>query len=113
MSHKNDLKDAAQKLSELTSEPMNSMLDKQSKADAIAKNPRKKQDGNPGCPTHNSRASPMIWTQEQDDALCKQILLIEPFRFRPRTNQSGSAWSKVSDELNKMASLQMKVDQRA
>ena len=55
----------------------------------------------------------MIWTQEQDDALCKQILLIEPFWFRPRTNQSGSAWSKVSDELNKMASLQMKVDQRA
>ena len=55
----------------------------------------------------------MIWTLEQDDALCKQILLIEPFRFRPRTNQSGSAWSKVSDELNKMASLQMKVDQRA
>ena len=55
----------------------------------------------------------MIWTEEQDDALCKQILVIEPFRYRPRTNQSGSAWSKVAGELNKMTSLQMKVDQRA
>ena len=55
----------------------------------------------------------MSWTEEQDDALCKQILVIEPFRYRPRTNQSGSAWSKVAGELNKMTSLQMKVDQRA
>ena len=51
---------------------------------------------------------------EEQDALCKQILVIEPFRYRPRTNQSGSAWSKVAGELNKMTSLQMKVvDQRA
>ena len=46
--------------------------------------------------------------------LCQQILVIEPFWYRPRTNQSGSAWSKVAGELNKMPSLQMKVvDQRA
>ena len=56
----------------------------------------------------------MSWTEEQDDALCQQILVIEPFQYRPRTNQSGSAWSKVAGELNKMPSLQMKVvDQRA
>ena len=55
----------------------------------------------------------MSWTEEQDDALCKQILVIEPFRYRLRTNQSGSVWSKIAGELNKMTSLQMKVDQRA
>ena len=56
----------------------------------------------------------MSWTEEQDDALCQQILVIEPFQYRPRTNQSGSAWSKVAGELNKMTSLQMKVvDHRA
>ena len=55
----------------------------------------------------------MIWIEEQDDAPCKQILVIEPFRYRPRTNQSGSAWSKFAGELNKITSLQMKVDQRA
>ena len=38
---KKDIKDAAQKLSEMTPEPMNSMLDKQSKADAIAKTPER------------------------------------------------------------------------
>ena len=62
---------------------------------------------------HLFRASPMIWTEEQDDELCKQILLIEPFQFRPRTTQSGSAWSKVAEELNKIASFQVKVYQRA
>lgn len=55
----------------------------------------------------------MIWTQEQDEALCMQILVIEPFRFRPRTNQSGNAWTKVAEELNQITSLQMRVDQRA
>ena len=56
----------------------------------------------------------MSWTAEQDDALCQQILVIDPFQYRPRTNQSGSAWSKVAGKLNKMTSLQMKVvDHRA
>ena len=27
----------------------------------------------------------MTWTSEKDEALCKEILLLEPFRFRPRT----------------------------
>ena len=57
-------------------------------------------------------ASPMSWTEKQDDTVCKQILVIEPFRYRPRTNKSVSPWNKVAGELNKMTCLQMKVDHR-
>ena len=55
----------------------------------------------------------MTWTKEKDEALCKEILLIEPFRYRPRTKESGNAWSQVAEDLNQIKSLQMNVDQRA
>ena len=55
----------------------------------------------------------MTWTPEKDEALCKQIILMEPFRFRPRTKESGNAWSQVADDLKQIKSLNMNVDQRA
>lgn len=55
----------------------------------------------------------MTWTSEKDEALCKQILLMEPFRFRPRTKESGNAWSQVAEDLKQITSLNMNVDQRA
>ena len=59
------------------------------------------------------RASPMTWTSEKDEALCKEILLLEPFRFRPRTKESGTTWSQVAEDLRQIKSLNMTVDQRA
>ncbi|XP_031570247.1 LOW QUALITY PROTEIN: uncharacterized protein DDB_G0285291-like [Actinia tenebrosa] len=47
----------------------------------------------------------MKWNNDQDEALCKQILLIEPFQYRARTIRSGSAWSKIAIEFNQMTSL--------
>ena len=55
----------------------------------------------------------MTWTSEKDEALCKEILLLEPFRFRPRTKESGTAWSQVAEDLRQIKSLNMTVDQRA
>ena len=55
----------------------------------------------------------MTCTSEKEEALCKQILLMEPFRFRPRTKESGNAWSQVAEDLKQIKSLNMNVDQRA
>ena len=55
----------------------------------------------------------MTWTSEKDEALCKEILLLEPFRFRPRTKESGTTWSQVAEDLRQIKSLNMTVDQRA
>ena len=51
------------------------------------------------------RATPMTWTSEKDEALCKKILLLEPFRFRPRTKESGTTWSQVAEDLRQIKSL--------
>ena len=55
----------------------------------------------------------MTWTSEKDEAPCKEILLLEPFRFRPRTKESGTTWSQVAEDLRQIKSLNMTVDQRA
>lgn len=47
----------------------------------------------------------MTWTSEKDEALCKEILLLEPFRFRPRTKESGTTWSQVAEDLRQIKSL--------
>ena len=44
----------------------------------------------------------MTWTSEKDEALCKEILLLEPFRFRPRTKESGTTWSQVAEVLKQI-----------
>lgn len=49
----------------------------------------------------------MTWTSEKDEALCKEILLLEPFRFRPRTKESGTTWSQVAEDLRQIKSLNM------
>ncbi|KAK2549130.1 hypothetical protein P5673_030504 [Acropora cervicornis] len=51
----------------------------------------------------------MTWTSEKDEALCEEI----PFRFQPRTKESGTTWSQVAGDLRQIKSLNMTVDQRA
>ena len=54
----------------------------------------------------------MTWTSEKDQALCKEIVLLEPFRFRPRTKESVTTWSQVVEDLKQIKLLNMTVDQR-
>ena len=47
----------------------------------------------------------MTWTSEKDEALCKEILLLKPFRFQPRTKGSGTTWSQVAEDLKQICFL--------
>ena len=55
----------------------------------------------------------MVWNNEKDETLCKEVLLFEPFRFKARTKERGNAWKSIAENLNEMKSLHFKVDSRA
>ena len=55
----------------------------------------------------------MVWNDQKDDSLCKEILLFEPYHYKIRTKEKGNAWTAIADSLNEIKSQNFQVDQRA
>lgn len=54
----------------------------------------------------------MVWTNEKDEVLCREVLLYEPYQFKPRSRERGNAWKSIADTLCS-SELNFKVDARA
>ena len=55
----------------------------------------------------------MVWNDQNDDSVCKEILLNEPYHYKIRTKEKGKAWTAIADSLNEIKSQNFQVDQRA
>ena len=55
----------------------------------------------------------MAWNDQNDDSVCKEILLNEPYHYKIRTKEKRKAWTAVADSLNEIKSQNFQVDQRA
>ena len=54
----------------------------------------------------------MVWENEKDEYLCREVLLFEPYLHKPRTVARGNAWKAITAQLT-AAPLSFKVDARA
>ena len=41
----------------------------------------------------------MVWDEIKDDMLCREVLLLGPYLFKPRTRERGNAWESISENL--------------
>ena len=55
------------------------------------------------------RDSPMEWTESHDVALCKEVLVQNPFLARKKTVQRAAIWQKIADELVSLSRPKFKV----
>ena len=55
----------------------------------------------------------MIWSDEHDDMLVKEILTVEPYNYKQGTVKRGQAWSQVADLLNSIKEPKFTVSQRS
>ena len=55
----------------------------------------------------------MVWTNHKDNLVLREVLLLELFKFKPRTKERGNAWKMVADNLKQLHFEQLKVNQRA
>ena len=58
-------------------------------------------------------ADTMEWTDEHDVLLGREILLVDPFKAKPRTSHRGQLWTKIADALNGIKEPKFSVSQRS
>ena len=45
----------------------------------------------------------MVWNNDKDVLLCREILVVEPYKFKEKTRERGTAWTLLSDNLNQVS----------
>ena len=56
----------------------------------------------------------MIWNDEKDELLCREILAVNVFIVTKRSTVArGAKWEKVAENLDKQQGVFFKVDKRA
>ena len=55
----------------------------------------------------------MEWTNNHDIALAREVLLLEPYRYKARTVERGKVWQKIADNLNSHAVLRFLVTKKS
>ena len=52
----------------------------------------------------------MMWTNHKDNLVLIEVLLLELFKFKPRTKERGNAWKMVAGNLKQLDFEQLKVN---
>lgn len=57
----------------------------------------------------------MVWNDIKDELLCREILLLEPYKFKARSRERGNIWKQIAEHLNEVSNddIFFKVDNRA
>lgn len=55
----------------------------------------------------------MKWTEQHDIYLCRELLLLKPYQFKPGTKESGAAWTSVATDLNVVKEISFTVNQKS
>ena len=55
----------------------------------------------------------IVWTYHKDDLPLREILLLQPFKFKLSMKENGNDCKIVLDNLNKLDSEQVEAKQRA
>jgi len=55
----------------------------------------------------------MRWSEEHDLILCREIIMIQPYKFKPGSKESGHAWSTISTDLNKVSEVKFCTTQKS
>ena len=53
----------------------------------------------------------MVRNDQEDELLCREILLLEPHKFKARAREKGNLWKTIADNLNSLD--RFKADARA
>ena len=55
----------------------------------------------------------MEWTEQHDNILCQEILVLEPFKAKKGSIARGQIWDKIANNLNSLQHHQFRVTKRS
>lgn len=58
------------------------------------------------------RSKSFQWSESHDIILCREILVSEPYYFKPRSPERGKAWEKIANNLNSIHDPKFRVTTR-
>ena len=50
----------------------------------------------------------MRWFEQNDVLLCREVLFLKPYQFKPGTKESGNSWNLISENLNMITDIENK-----
>ncbi|XP_066925215.1 uncharacterized protein [Clytia hemisphaerica] len=59
------------------------------------------------------KSSPLIWTNEKEIMLLREVLVSQPHQFKEKTPKRGEKWQQIADNLNKSDQFNNKASTRA
>ena len=55
----------------------------------------------------------MVWNDNKDEILCREVLVFEPYQFKPRSYERVNAQKAIAENLNASVTFSFKVDARS
>ena len=55
----------------------------------------------------------MVWSNEHDVFLCREVVNLDPFTSKKRSTQRSGMWEKIAQTLNECTLLRFNVDKRS
>ena len=55
----------------------------------------------------------MVWTDTHDELLIREILTVEPYKFKHGSPKRGESWNQIADILNDIEDPMFRVNQRS
>ena len=55
----------------------------------------------------------MKWSEKHDVFLCREILFMKPYQFKPGSPQSGRAWTNIASDLCEVKEVTFNVNQKS
>ena len=55
--------------------------------------------------------SAMEWSEDQNLALVREILITEPYRFKARTTERGKVWQQIADNPSRRSYRQVSLEE--
>ena len=55
----------------------------------------------------------MVWNDNKDEILCREVLLFEPYQFKPCSHERGNTWKATAENLNASVTCNFKVGARS
>ena len=54
-----------------------------------------------------------MWSSDHDTVMCREVLVVEPYKFKIRRPKRGQAWESLADNLNSIPSIKFRVTARS
>ena len=55
----------------------------------------------------------MVWSKQHDLLLCREVLLLNPYKYIKGSTQRSSSWEKIAESLNTIKTPTFQVDKRS